>query len=160
MRSPLLLLLVSLSILTASRAETVDGRFPVDSNLRAGVAKVDITPAVVADFSVTGHRRNVSGVRDPLRAAVLILDDGETKAAIVTMDTIGAWDAMVKQARPRIEKETGEVHAIRALEHHRRLCRPLLPGSPGGLLLSLLPLGLSSESAAGHILVILVLFRV
>ncbi len=59
-----------------------------------------------------------------------------------------------------IEKETGEVHAIRALEHHRRLCRPLLPGSPGGLLLSLLPLGLSSESAAGHILVILVLFRV
>ena len=107
MKSPLLLLLVSLATLASSRAETVDGQFPVTSNLKAGVAKVDITPAVVANFSVTGHRRDVSGVRDPLRAAVLILDDGETKAAIVTMDTIGAWEAMVKQARPRIEKETG-----------------------------------------------------
>ena len=59
-----------------------------------------------------------------------------------------------------IEKESGEVDAIRALQHHRRFCRPLLPGSPGGLLLSLLSLGLGSEGALGHILVILVLFRV
>jgi hypothetical protein len=35
---------------------------------------------------------------------VLLLDDGETKAAIVTLDTIGAWDEMVKLARERIEK--------------------------------------------------------
>ena len=36
------------------------------------------------------------GVRDRLRAGVLVLDDGDTKAAIITMDTVFAWDEMVK----------------------------------------------------------------
>lgn len=89
------------------RAQVADGQFPVSSNLRAGVAKVDITPASIAGITIVGHRREVTGVRDPLRAGVLLLDDGETKAAIVTMDTIGAWEEMVKLARERIEKETG-----------------------------------------------------
>jgi len=84
-----------------------DGTFRVESNLRAGVAKVDITPTETEGVMVTGHRRMIHGVRDPLRAGVLVLDDGETKAAIVTLDTIGAWDEMVKLARARIEAETG-----------------------------------------------------
>jgi neutral ceramidase len=84
-----------------------DGQFAVESNLRAGVAKVDITPADVNQLEVVGHRRKVTGVRDPLRAGVLVLDDGQTKAAIVTLDTIAAYDEMVKLARQRIEKETG-----------------------------------------------------
>ena len=88
-------------------AQIIDGKFPVTSNLKAGVAKVDITPAEVKDFTVAGHTRVVNGARDPLRAGVLVLDDGETKAAIVTMDVIGAWDEMVALARPAIEKETG-----------------------------------------------------
>ncbi|MBD3675470.1 MAG: hypothetical protein HUJ26_18310, partial [Planctomycetaceae bacterium] len=88
-------------------ARAADGQFPVQSNLRAGVAKVDITPDEVRDFEVTGHRRKVNGVRDPLRAGVLILDNGETKAAIVTLDTINAWTEMVKLARPRIEAVSG-----------------------------------------------------
>jgi len=82
-----------------------DTAFQVQSNLSAGVAKVDITPEEVRDFEVTGHRRKVNGVRDPLRAGVLLLNDGETKAAIVTLDTIGAWEEMVKLARQRIEAE-------------------------------------------------------
>jgi neutral ceramidase len=88
-------------------AQAEDGRFAVESNLLAGVAKVDITPAETDGVTVTGHRRVVHGVRDPLRAGVLVLSDGETKAAVVTLDTIGAWDEMVKLARARIEKETG-----------------------------------------------------
>lgn len=84
-----------------------DGAFPVQSNLKAGVAKVDITPDHVEAFEVVGHRRKVTGVRDPLRAGVLLLDNGETKAAIVTMDTINAWTEMVELARERIEQETG-----------------------------------------------------
>ncbi|MEY4939275.1 MAG: hypothetical protein RIQ93_1010, partial [Verrucomicrobiota bacterium] len=87
-------------------AELKDGQFAAESNLRVGVAKVDITPTDVAGTTVVGHRREVTGVRDPLRAGVLLLDDGETKAAIVTLDTIGAWEEMVKLARQRIEKET------------------------------------------------------
>lgn len=91
----------------AAHAQVADGRFPVVSNLKAGAAKVDITPAEVTNLTVTGHTRVVNGVRDPLRAGVLVLDDGETKAAIVTMDVISAWEDMVAQARAAIEKETG-----------------------------------------------------
>lgn len=94
------------AVQAAPGADHKDGQFPVESNLRVGVAKVDITPREVAGITVVGHRREVTGVRDPLRAGVLILDDGETKAAIVTLDTIGAWEEMVKLARERIEKET------------------------------------------------------
>jgi hypothetical protein len=84
-----------------------DGQFSVDSNLRAGVCKTDITPAEIDGVVVAGHRRTVHGVRDPLRAAVLLLDDGETKAAIVTLDVVGAWDDLVKLAREKIEELTG-----------------------------------------------------
>lgn len=95
-------------VLTSASAEEIkDGQFVVTSNLKAGVAKIDITPPDAAAVKVVGHVRQVSGVRDPLRAGVLILDDGETKAAIVTLDTIGAWEDMVKDARARIEAETG-----------------------------------------------------
>lgn len=91
----------------ACAGESSDGQFEVASNLKAGVAKVDITPDRTDGVMVTGHRRKVFGVRDRLRAGVLLLDNGETKAAIVTLDTIGAWDDMVEQARQRIERETG-----------------------------------------------------
>ncbi len=92
----------------SGRADDVaDGQIPIESNLRAGVAKVDITPDETDGVMVTGHRRRVFGVRDPLRAGVLVLDDGDTKAAIVTLDTIGAWDDMVKLARQRIESLAG-----------------------------------------------------
>ncbi len=83
-------------------AQVKDGRFPVQSNLRAGVAKADITPAKVAGIETIGHRRVVTGLRDPLRAGVLILDDGETKAAIVTLDLINAYDLMVKLVREKV----------------------------------------------------------
>jgi neutral ceramidase len=100
--------LIVILVFTACAAVTAeDGQFAVHSNLQAGVAKVDITPDDVNGLEVVGHRRKVTGVRDPLRAGVLILDDGETKAAIVTLDTINAWNEMVKLARQRIETETG-----------------------------------------------------
>ncbi|MDA1160335.1 MAG: hypothetical protein O2983_12065 [Planctomycetota bacterium] len=95
------------SVTQGEDEDSQDGRFPVTSNLRAGVAKVDITPDVSQGLDVVGHRRKVFKVRDPLRAGVLVLDDGETKAAIVTLDTIGAWDEMVALARERIQQLTG-----------------------------------------------------
>lgn len=88
-------------------AEVVDGTITVRGNLKAGVAKVDITPANPVGMLVTGHPRKVTGVRDPIRAGVLVLDDGETKAAIVTLDVIGAWEEMVRRLRVGIEREAG-----------------------------------------------------
>ena len=98
---------ISLFAAVTRSEDSHDGRFPVTSNLRAGVAKVDITPDVSQGLDVVGHRRKVFKVRDPLRAGVLVLDDGETKTAIVTLDTIGAWDEMVALARERIQQLTG-----------------------------------------------------
>ena len=100
-------LLVFLLLTTTVSAQVVDGTFPVVSNLKAGAAKVDITPEEVKDLTVSGHTRVVNGVRDPLRAGVLVLDDGETKAAIVTLDVVVAWDDLVTRARAAIEKEIG-----------------------------------------------------
>ncbi len=104
---PALPLLALLAFFSLAHAQVIDGQFPVASNLKAGVAKIDITPTDTTAIKIVGHVRQVSSVRDPLRAGVLILDDGETKAAIVTMDTIGAWEDMVKLARQNIEQETG-----------------------------------------------------
>lgn len=110
----------SLVLAAAETARGQDGTFPVQSNLKAGVAKVDITPAKVDGQTAAGHPRKVYGVRDPLRAGVLILDDGETKAAIVTLDTISAWNDMVGRARKRISEETGvpEAHIMVAVSHN------------------------------------------
>ncbi len=111
MKSMLSLLILAIAPLAAWAAEPStpkqDGQFPVDSNLRAGVCKTEITPSETEGVVVTGHRRTVQGVRDPLRAGVLLLDNGETKAAIVTLDVIGAWDEMVKLAREKIAELTG-----------------------------------------------------
>lgn len=104
---PLLAVLMLFAIGQTSQAQVMDGKFPVQSNLKAGAAKVDITPDETEGVTVTGHRRVVHGVRDPLRAGVLVLSDGETKAAIVTLDTIGAWEDLVTLARRRIAEETG-----------------------------------------------------
>jgi len=99
--------LVLFSLSNPAFGQVVDGTFPVQSNLKAGVAKVDITPEIIEGMETVGHRRVVTGVRDPLRAGVLVLDDGETKAAIVTTDLINAYDDMVKLVREKIEAETG-----------------------------------------------------
>ncbi|MFK5923858.1 MAG: hypothetical protein QM496_16905 [Verrucomicrobiota bacterium] len=89
------------------KAEVPDGQFAVSSNLKAGVAKVDITPVEVKGMMTVGHVRKVNGVRDPLKAGVLLLDDGNTQAAIVTLDVVNVWNDLVPLVRQRITAETG-----------------------------------------------------
>ncbi len=110
-----------LAVLAGSSAgQNSDGQFAVESNLKAGVAKIDITPSDIRGTIAAGHRREVLEVRDPLRAGVLILDDGENRAAIVTMDVLQAWTQMVALARERIEAETGvpAAHIMIAVSHN------------------------------------------
>jgi hypothetical protein len=101
--------LASLAWAAAAAAQTApEGppveSFKVESNLRAGVAKVDITPP--PDAKVEGHVRETRGARDPIRAAVLLLDDGRTKAAIVTLDLLCSWDELVRDVRGAVSKAT------------------------------------------------------
>jgi len=81
-----------------------DYQFPVESNLRVGIAKVDITPP--ADTPVVGHVRPTNGIRDPIRAGVLVLSNGETQVTIVTLDLISASGEMVTQLRQTIASKT------------------------------------------------------
>jgi hypothetical protein len=91
---------------TAAAAGAADPTgFKVESNLRAAAAKIDITPP--AGTKVVGHVREVTGVRDPLHAAVLLLDDGTTKAAIVTLDLIAVRGGMAEQLRAAVADATG-----------------------------------------------------
>jgi hypothetical protein len=70
------------------------------SHLKAATAKVDITPP--PGTPVVGHVRPVEGVRDPLHAVLLLLDDGRTRAAIVTLDLIGVEEEMTDQLREAV----------------------------------------------------------
>ncbi len=94
---------------TAAAAEVPDKpaveTSKIESNLRVGVAKIDITPP--PDTKVVGHVRETHGVRDPIRAAILLLDDGRTKAAIVTFDYIASWEELVREVRGAVSKATG-----------------------------------------------------
>ncbi|MDB5339824.1 MAG: Neutral/alkaline non-lysosomal ceramidase [Planctomycetaceae bacterium] len=79
-------------------------QFPVESNLLAAVAKVDITPP--PDTPVVGHVRPTTSVRDPIRAGVLLLANEQTRAAIVTLDLISASTPMVEALRDAIAEPT------------------------------------------------------
>jgi neutral ceramidase len=81
-----------------------DDVFPVKSNLSAAAAKVDITPA--PDTKVVGHVRETHGIRDPLRAGILLLRNEQTAVALVTLDLIGAWEEMVAALRDEIARQT------------------------------------------------------
>lgn len=81
-----------------------DFQFRVESNLRAGVAKVEITPP--ADTPVVGHIRPTSGVRDPLRAGILLLANEQTRAAIITLDLINAPAELVSTLRDVVARNT------------------------------------------------------
>jgi hypothetical protein len=96
--------IVGMALVLAGPARAGEPVFPVESNLRAAVATVDITPP--PGTKVKGHPRPTQGVRDPLRAGLILLDDGKTRAAIVTLDTLAAWDEMVLALREGISDRT------------------------------------------------------
>jgi neutral ceramidase len=98
--------LAGLCVLLATSPSWADEpAFRVESNLRAAVAKVDITPP--PDTPVVGHVRPTNGAGDPLRAGVLLLANADTQAAIVTLDLINAPRELVAALREAVSSQTG-----------------------------------------------------
>jgi hypothetical protein len=85
-----------------------DESVSMGAKLRAGAAKVDITPAVGTELC--GHFRpdlRSSGIHSSLFAKALVIDDGENTAAIVSCDLIGVTSTLVASTRQRISDLTG-----------------------------------------------------
>lgn len=66
--------------------------------LRAGVGRAEITPPVGTPLGGYAARTGAAstGVHDPIMAKALVLDDGETRLAILTTDLVGTTPDMVR----------------------------------------------------------------
>jgi hypothetical protein len=76
---------------------------PVCAGLRAGAARVVISPPPGAAMAGYYHFRACDGVIDDIHASALVLDDGAQRAALVTLDLIDAPRAIVEDVRRRVE---------------------------------------------------------
>lgn len=105
MRWLALMLTFTLAGVVAAGDESREPAIKIESNLKIATAKVDITPP--KGTKVVGHVREVNGARDRLHAVVLLLDDGKTKAAIVTLDLLNVPAEMALQLRESVGTATG-----------------------------------------------------
>ncbi len=78
-----------------ARAQNV----PVPGTLRAGAARVDVTPAQLP--------RNYLGVLDRLHARAIVLENGAAKAALITVDAGSIPDATWQAVTQRLQAELG-----------------------------------------------------
>jgi neutral ceramidase len=77
------------------------------SELRVGVADVDITPPLGIPLAGYYHARGADGVLDPLFSKALVMEVNGTRAAWVALDLISVTRAVTDQARAAIEQATG-----------------------------------------------------
>ncbi len=75
--------------------------------IRLGAATVKITPPTGTPMAGYYSMRGSQGVLDDIYARATVLDDGKTKAAMVTCDVIGLPRPVVVEARRIIAEKTG-----------------------------------------------------
>lgn len=77
------------------------------SPLHAGAARLDITPPIGTSLAGSLTGRASLGVLDPLHTRALVLDNGDTRVALVTLDVIALGRADVDPARRAISEACG-----------------------------------------------------
>lgn len=80
---------------------------PAAERLHAGAAMVKITPPVGISMAGYYHKRGASAVHDDLYARAIVLSEGETKVALVSLDLISTRRSFVKKARALIQETLG-----------------------------------------------------
>jgi neutral ceramidase len=108
---------------------------PSFAELRAGAARAVITPPIGMSMAGYYHPRASTGVIDELKAHALVIDDGTQRAALVTLDLIGAPRDLVAAIRGAVGKTGGLLPAnvmISATHAHTGPERgdPLRQGTP------------------------------
>lgn len=89
------------------------------TELRVGVADVDITPPLGIPLAGYYHARGADGVLDPLFSKALVMEVQGTRAAWIAVDLISVTRLITDQARAVIEQTTGipADHVIIAATH-------------------------------------------
>ena len=81
---------------------------PARAELKAGAGKADITPDVgcyLGGYYALAERSK--GVHDPLHSRALVLDDGNTRIAIITMDLVIMGGVMAAEIKDMINEKYG-----------------------------------------------------
>ena len=96
-------LCISICLVCAAAGSFAQGR----GSLKAGVARVEITPAPDAALPMSGYagRGPHEGIHDSIYVRALVLDDGTRKAAIIACELIGIpetlWTATIRRLTGR-----------------------------------------------------------
>jgi neutral ceramidase len=77
------------------------------TRLKAGVAEVDITPDVGLELAAELTPRMSSGIRTPLLAKALALDNGDTTLAVATLDLFGLQREAVEDIADQVAQHCG-----------------------------------------------------
>ena len=77
------------------------------SELKAGFARVDITPPLGTTLSGYVRTRHAEGVLDPLLATAVVFEEGEKRVAVLSVDVIGYNQKQMDELRPMIAEAIG-----------------------------------------------------
>ncbi len=109
------------------------GLYAQTGTLRAGAARLDITPPKDASLPMSGYagRGPHQGIHDEIAVRSLVLDDGATQAAIVSCDVIGFREPVWNALAGRIEQEIGirRENLLLAGVHNHAAPTPDLPAA-------------------------------
>ncbi|WP_404710016.1 hypothetical protein [Sphingomonas sp. MMS24-J13] len=94
--------LTRLSLLIAGLClAAVPAHAAVDGPIKAGAAKIDVTPGRAS------LPEGTDGVHDPVFVRAIVVDNGATRAALVSVDTIGIPTDVWARVSRRIEQQLG-----------------------------------------------------
>ena len=78
--------------------------------IKAGFSKRDITPNLDGDFGdfyiagfATMEAPKVTGVHDPISTRVMVLSDGDTKIAMISLEIVGMLRDLGEKIRNRLD---------------------------------------------------------
>lgn len=72
--------------------------------LKAGFARVDITPPLGTTLAGYFEMRYADNILDPLLATAVAFDDGEKRAVIISIDNLGVVESMMNKYRAEIAR--------------------------------------------------------
>lgn len=75
--------------------------------LKAGFAKIDVTPPLGSPLAGYARERISDGILDPIELVALAVSDGENTALIITADFLGMWETWATEIRNLISEQTG-----------------------------------------------------